>query len=70
MKSIEPCFDLVSTQFVLHYSFDQFKSANQFLRNAAELLRTGGYFIGTTINSCELMYVLFLLKTLTNFIFQ
>jgi len=45
----------VSTQFVIHYAFDRYESANQFLRNAAELLRIGGYFIGTTVNSCDLM---------------
>ncbi|CAF1242519.1 unnamed protein product [Adineta steineri] len=49
----KPCFDLVSTQFVLHYAFDKLESANQFLRNAAEFLRIGGYFIGTTVNSCH-----------------
>lgn len=57
MQVNEPCFDLVSTQFVLHYSFESRKSADQFLRNAAELLRIGGYFIGTTVNSCQLVYV-------------
>ncbi|CAF3463413.1 unnamed protein product [Rotaria socialis] len=55
MDASEPCFDLVSTQFVLHYSFDKLKSADRFLRNAAEFLRVGGYFIGTTVNSCELV---------------
>ncbi|CAF2380957.1 unnamed protein product [Rotaria sp. Silwood2] len=55
IKTTEPCFDLVSTQFVLHYAFDKFESANRFLRNAAEFLRVGGYFIGTTLNSCELV---------------
>ena len=51
----EPCYDLVSTQFVIHYSFDKFESADRFLRNAAEFLRVGGYFIGTTVNSCDLV---------------
>ncbi|CAF3384788.1 unnamed protein product [Rotaria sp. Silwood1] len=55
LKTTEPCFDLVSTQFVLHYAFDKLESANRFLRNAAEFLRVGGYFIGTTVNSCELV---------------
>ncbi|UJR35509.1 hypothetical protein I4U23_028263 [Adineta vaga] len=55
VRTTEPCFDLVSSQFVLHYSFDKIESANRFLRNAAELLRVGGYFIGTTVNSCALV---------------
>ncbi|CAF1283304.1 unnamed protein product [Adineta ricciae] len=55
LGSNKPCFDLVSSQFVLHYSFDKIESADRFLRNAAELLRVGGYFIGTTVNSCQLV---------------
>ncbi|CAF0864642.1 unnamed protein product [Adineta ricciae] len=55
LGSSKPCFDLVSSQFVLHYSFDKIESADRFLRNAAELLRVGGYFIGTTVNSCQLV---------------
>ena len=35
----EPCYDLASTQFVIHYSCDTFESADRFLRNAAEFLR-------------------------------
>lgn len=54
-QSSEPIYDLVSTQFVIHYTFDRYESANRFLRNAAELLRIGGYFIGTTVNSCDLL---------------
>ena len=57
LGSSKPCFDLVSSQFVLHYSFDKIESADRFLRNAAELLRVGGYFIGTTVNSSQLVYV-------------
>lgn len=57
IKSKKPCFDLVSTQFVLHYAFDKLESADRFLRNAAEYLRDGGYFIGTTVNSCRVVYV-------------
>jgi len=44
-------FDLVSSQLVLHYSFERFEKANRFLRNAAEFLVVGGYFIGTTVNA-------------------
>jgi len=46
---------LVSSQFVIHYTFETFDSASTCLRNASESLRIGGYFIGTTVNSCELV---------------
>jgi len=55
LKITEPCYDLVSTQFVIHYTFDKYESADRFLRNAAEFLRVGGYFIGTTVNSYDLV---------------
>ncbi|TPX45350.1 hypothetical protein SeLEV6574_g03916 [Synchytrium endobioticum] len=42
-----PPFDLVSTQFALHYSFENEVSARQALKNISGALRTGGYFIGT-----------------------
>ena len=51
---------------MLHYSFDKYESADRFLRNAAELLRVGGYFIGTTVESCQLVYASFLLRMSTN----
>lgn len=57
LKNPNTQFDLVSSQLVLHYSFESFEKANRFLRNAAELLRIGGYFIGTTVNSCRVVYV-------------
>lgn len=47
-------FDLVSSQFVVHYSFESEAQANRMIQNACESLRTGGYFIGTTVNSLEL----------------
>ena len=53
----QPLFDLVSSQFVIHYSFGDLPSADRFLRNAAEFLREGGFFIGTTVNSCRLVFV-------------
>ncbi len=47
--------DLVSSQFVIHYSFESFKQADTFLQNVSDCLRVGGYFIGTTTDSNELV---------------
>ncbi|KAL1124102.1 hypothetical protein AAG570_001872 [Ranatra chinensis] len=40
-------FDIVSCQFAFHYSFESLPQAECMLRNAAECLKPGGYFIGT-----------------------
>ncbi|TPX30400.1 hypothetical protein SmJEL517_g06023 [Synchytrium microbalum] len=42
-----PPFDLVSTQFSWHYSFENEGSARQALKNVSDALRPGGFFIGT-----------------------
>lgn len=47
--------DLVSSQFVIHYSFESYEQANCFLKNVSDCLRTGGYFIGSTTNANELV---------------
>ncbi|XP_003464505.1 mRNA cap guanine-N7 methyltransferase isoform X1 [Cavia porcellus] len=51
----EMCFDICSCQFVCHYSFESAEQADMMLRNACERLSPGGYFIGTTPNSFELI---------------
>ena len=43
-----PKFDIVSCQFAFHYSFETQAQAECMVRNAAECLKPGGYFIGTT----------------------
>lgn len=48
-------FDICSCQFVCHYSFESYEQADMMLRNACERLSPGGYFIGTTPNSFELI---------------
>ncbi|CAI9737411.1 mRNA cap guanine-N7 methyltransferase [Octopus vulgaris] len=48
-------FDLVSCQFALHYSFESYSQADMMMKNVAECLQPGGYFIGTTPNSYELV---------------
>ncbi|KAH0617836.1 hypothetical protein JD844_016468 [Phrynosoma platyrhinos] len=48
-------FDICSCQFVYHYSFETYEQADMMLRNACERLCPGGYFIGTTPDSYELV---------------
>ncbi|KAJ8961253.1 hypothetical protein NQ318_008937 [Aromia moschata] len=47
--------DLVSCQFAFHYSFESLPQAECMLRNAAECLQPGGYFIGTIPDAYELV---------------
>jgi hypothetical protein len=53
-------FDIASCQFAIHYFFETDTTLHQFLRNIAETVRVGGYFIGTTYDG-ETVY-----KTLKN----
>lgn len=48
-------FDLVSCQFAFHYSFESLPQAECMLRNAAECLQPGGYFIGTIPDAYEIV---------------
>merc|ERR1712168_171634 len=48
-------FDVVSCQFALHYCFESQKQCKTFVRNAAQNLKKGGYFFGTTCWSEELV---------------
>ncbi|XP_064467444.1 mRNA cap guanine-N7 methyltransferase-like [Ornithodoros turicata] len=48
-------FDLVSCQFTLHYSFESLPQAQCMLRNAADCLLPGGFFIGTTPDAYDLV---------------
>ncbi|XP_038602254.1 mRNA cap guanine-N7 methyltransferase [Tachyglossus aculeatus] len=48
-------FDICSCQFAYHYAFETYEQADMMLRNACESLGPGGYFIGTTPNSFELI---------------
>lgn len=47
--------DLTSCQFAFHYCFESLGQAEQMLKNASELLRPGGYFIGTIPDANEIM---------------
>lgn len=48
-------FDLASCQFALHYSFADEERASQFLKNATERIRPGGYFIGTLPDAYQIV---------------
>jgi mRNA (guanine-N7-)-methyltransferase len=54
-KDAEQQFDLVSCQFAFHYCFESLPQAECMLRNISENLRKGGYFIGTTPDSNDIM---------------
>ena len=40
-------FNIVSTQFSLHYFFENVNSLHGYLRNVSENCKVGGYLIGT-----------------------
>ena len=48
-------FHLVSCQFSVHYAFESYDRAHMMLRNACENLRPGSFFIGTTVDSNEIV---------------
>lgn len=43
-------FDVVSSQFVIHYSFKDEKSVRSYFQNVTDNLRVGGYFVGSTFD--------------------
>lgn len=47
--------NLVSCQFAFHYSFESLSQADCMVRNAAECLQPGGYFIATIPDAYEIM---------------
>lgn len=49
-------FDIVSTQMAIHYMFESEVKLRAFFRNVTERLEPGSFFIGTTIDSDELVY--------------
>lgn len=49
-------YHIASCQFSVHYSFQSYSKAHMMLRNACENLRPGGFFIGTTIDSNQLVH--------------
>ena len=49
-------FNITSCQFSLHYCFESAPQAEMMLQNLCENLRPGGFFIGTTVDSNELVW--------------
>ena len=58
-------FDVVSTQFAIHYMFESENKLRAFLQNVTERLEPGGQFIGTTIDSDRLVHKIRQSPTLT-----
>lgn len=54
-KKKDISFDLVSCQFSFHYCFESLPQVDQMLQNISECLRSGGYFIGTTPDACQIV---------------
>ena len=51
-------FDVVSTQFALHYFFENNHILHTYLRNVCEMCKVGGYFIGTCYNGNKIFQLL------------
>jgi len=49
-------FDVVSTQFAIHYMFESEQKLRGYLENVTKRLVDGGVFIGTTIDSDRLVH--------------
>lgn len=49
-------FDVVSTQFAIHYMFESEHKLRGYLENVTRRLVDGGVFIGTTIDSDRLVH--------------
>lgn len=54
-KDVSIKLNLVSCQFSFHYCFESLKQAECMIRNAAECLTEGGYFIGTIPDANEII---------------
>ncbi|XP_060081856.1 mRNA cap guanine-N7 methyltransferase-like [Ylistrum balloti] len=54
-KDSNTTFDITSCQFSFHYCFESYPQAKLMLQNACECLKLGGYFIGTTPDSYEIV---------------
>ena len=49
-------FDVVSTQFAIHYMFESEQKLKGYLANVTKRMVDGGVFIGTTIDSDRLVH--------------
>jgi len=46
-------FDVVSCQFAIHYMFESEESLDTFCKNVNDVMKVGGYFIGTCLNGVQ-----------------
>lgn len=51
-------FDIVSTQFAMHYMFESEIKLRGYLHNVSCKLEDGGLFMGTTVDSDRLVYLI------------
>ena len=51
-------FDICSLQFAIHYMFKDARTLNGCLRNVSEVVRTGGYFVGTCYDGARVFSML------------
>ena len=58
VKEPDGGFDIVSSQFSVHYYFKTEETLNTYLRNVSESLKVGGRFIGTCLNGNEVFEML------------
>jgi len=47
----DDAFDVVASQFVIHYAFEDEQTVRMMLENVTKRLKPGGHFIGTTPNA-------------------
>lgn len=51
-------FDVVSCQFAIHYMFENENKLNTFCKNVDDVLKPGGYFIGTCLDGLKVANLL------------
>jgi len=51
-------FDVASIQFALHYMFENKYTLHNFLKNISDLVKVGGYFIGTYYDGTKIFILL------------
>lgn len=56
-------FDVVSTQFCIHYFFENEQTLDNFIYNVGRYLKKGGYFIGTCLDAHSIKDKLKFVKT-------
>jgi SAM-dependent methyltransferase len=55
---VAPQFDVGSIQFAIHYMFENKYTLHNFLKNVSDLIKPGGYFIGTCYDGAKIFDLL------------